>query len=280
MRSPQRLRTIGFILSGFAILGMLFSILGIAGIWVLRPGLTRNIASLLDLTDSTLVTTQSAIGVLSGSLDQAKEDLGLIQSSLSSLSESMADISDSLATSGDLLGDDLNLTLTEVQVALSSAATSAEFIDDTLAFIAAIPLLGADYQPETPLHLSLGKVAENLEDVPDSLSALETNLVSASGSLDDFSTDLTTLSTDLEITLDDLGDADAILAQYDAILTGTISKVEQVQTRLGLYSVLTSMFFSGMLLWLGVALFSVYLQAQDHIHYDQKIVSLTDLERE
>lgn len=280
MRSPQRLRKIGFVLSGFAILGMLFSLLGTAGVWIVRPSLTRSVASVLDLSNNTLVTTQSAIAVLSGSLDQAEQDLGLIQSSLETLSGSMEDISASLTTSGNLIGDNLSLTVTEVQVALVSAAASAEFIDDTLAFIAAIPLIGADYQPETSLHLSLGKVAENLEDVPDSLAALETTLVSAADSLEEFSADLAILSADLETALEDLGDAESILAEYDGILTEAISKVEPVQTRLNLYSVLTSMFLSGVLLWLGVALFSVYLQAQDYIHYEDKIVSLTDLEQE
>jgi septal ring factor EnvC (AmiA/AmiB activator) len=259
---------------------MVFSLLGIAGVWIMCPRVTNNLRSVVSLSHDTLETTQSAIVVLASSLDQADQDLGLIQSSLDNLSGSMDSLSASLVTSADLIGDDLNLTLTEVQTALSSAATSAEFIDDTLAFIAAIPLIGADYQPDTPLHLSLAKVADNLEDVPTALSDLETGLDQAAVSLDAFSTDLATLSEDLETTLGDLADSQVILAEYDSILSQAILKLEQVDSRLSLYSVLTTIFLTGVLLWLGISQVYGYLQAQDNIHYQEKIVTLTDLNRE
>jgi hypothetical protein len=265
---------------GFAILGMLFSLLGIAGVWILRPRITNNLRSVVSLSHDTLETTQSAIVVLSGSLDQAGQDLGLIQSSMENLSESMDSLSSSLTTSANLIGDDLNLTLTEVQTALSSAATSAEFIDDTLAFIADIPLIGVDYQPDTPLHISLAKVAESLEDVPTTLSDLETGLDQAAVSLADFSTDLATLSEDLETTLGDLEESQVILTEYDSILSQALLKLEQVDSRLTLYSVLTTMFLTGVLLWVGISQVYGYLQAQDNIHYQEKIVTLADLNRE
>lgn len=280
MRNPQRLRKIGFILSGLAILGMLFSLLGIAGIWIVRPGFTRSIKSVVSLSHDTLITTQSAIAVLSGSVEEAKTDLGLVQSSLENLSDSMDSLSTSLDTSANLIGDDLNLTLLEVQTALSSAAASAEFIDDTLAFIAAIPLLGADYQPDTPLHISLARVAENLEDVPTALGDLETSLDKASTDLGDFSTNLSTLSGGLETALGDLEKSQTLLAEYDSTLSQAVTKLEQVDSRFNLYSFSIAMFLSGMLLWLGVAQVTVYLRAQDDIHYEEKIVSLSDLNQE
>ncbi len=86
------------------------------------------------------------------------EDLILIQSSLDGLKSSLDSIADSLVTTSSLIGDDLNLTLTEVQTAVSSAAVSAEFIDDTLAFIAAIPLLGADTSLKHPCTSAWGRL--------------------------------------------------------------------------------------------------------------------------
>ena len=280
LRNPLKMRKIGYLLAGFAILGMVFSLLGIGGIWILRPGITKNIASLTGLTHDTLTTTQSAVVFLSGSVNQLDEDLALIQSSLDSLESSMDSMADSLATSSNLIGDDLSLTLTEVQAAVSSASTSAEFIDNTLAFIASIPLIGADYQPDTPLHISLGKIADDLGDIPESLTSLEASLNSASTDLQSFSDDLAVLSADLDIVLEDLSGSQDILAEYDSILSEAIQKVERVETRLNLYSLLTSMFLTGMLLWLGISQFGVYVQALDYIHFDDKIVSLSDLDRE
>jgi len=280
MRNPLKLRKIGYLLAGFAILGMLFSLLGIGGIWILRPGATRSVSNLVDLAHETLTTTQTTIGFLSGSVNQVNEDLALIQSSLINLESSMVNIADSLATSSNLIGDDLSLTLSEVQIAVSSASTSAEFIDNTLAFIAAIPLIGADYQPETPLHISLGKIADDLNDIPATLASLESSLNSASSDLQSFSDDLAVLSNDMNIVLEDLAGSQEILAEYDDILSEAIQKVEQVEARLNIYSLFTSMFLTGVLLWLGIAQLNVFLQALDYINFEEKIVSLSDLDRE
>lgn len=279
-RDPMKLKRIGSLMAGFAILGMLFSLVSIGGIWILRPGITASVSNFVGLTHDTLVTTQSAIGFLSGSVSQVDEDLLLIQSSLESLEASLDSIAASLTTSSSLIGDDFNLTLSEVETAISSAATSAEFIDDTLAFIAAIPLIGADYQPDTPLHISLAKVAEDMNDIPDSLAALEVSLDTASTDITSFSDDLTALSEDMTAVMEDLDGAQDILSEYDGILTKAILKIETLESRLNLYSFFTSFFLSGMLLWLGMAQFGVYLQAQDYIHFEQKIVSLSDLDRE
>lgn len=280
LRNPLKLRKIGYALAGFAILGMVFSLLSIGGIWIIRPSVTNSVADFVRLTHDTLTTTQTAIEFLSGAIVQVNEDLTLIQSSLNNLESSMDNIAVSLATSSSLIGDDLNLTLSEVQIAVSSAATSAEFIDNTLAFIAAIPLVGADYQPETPLHISLGNIANDLGDIPASLTSLETSLNSSSSDLQSFSDDLAILSTDLDLVLEDLDGSQDILAEYDGILTETSQKVERIETRLNLYSFFSSMFLSGMLLWLGISQFGVYLQALNYIHFDDKIVSLSDLDRE
>ena len=280
LKEPLKLRKIGRLMAGAAILGMLFSLLGIGGVWAIRPWLTNRVSGIAGLTSDALVTTQSAIGFLSGSVSQVDEDLGLIQSSLESLETSLDSIAVSLTTSSSLIGDDLNLTLSEVQTAITSASASAEFIDDTLAFIAAIPLLGADYQPDTPLHISLAKVAEDMNDIPDSLASLEASLDTASTDIQSFSDDLTALSDDLTIVMEDLDGAQDILADYDSILSDALLKVDKLESHLTFYSVLASFFLSGMLLWLGVAQFGVYLQAQEYIHFDQKIVSLTDLDRD
>ena len=117
-------------------------------------------------------------------------------------------------------------------------------------------------------------------DIPDSLASLETSLDSASTNIETFSKDLSTLSDDLTLVLEDLNGAQEILTDYDDILSEAIQKVERFDSHLSLYSFLTSFFLSAMLLWLGIAQFNVYLQAQDYIHFDQKIVSLSDLDRE
>ena len=199
---------------------------------------------------------------------------------MNSLGASIDGISASLDTSSALIGDDLRLTVIDTQVALSSAATSAEIIDDTLVFLASIPLLGADYQPEVPLHISLTKVADSLEDVPQSLASLESNLNTTSSDLTTFSGDLAVLSESLGTFNEDLSDAQSILEDYDSIVSTALIKLENLQSRLGWYTIFTGLVVSGVLLWLGIAQFNVYLRGYDYVHHEEKTVSLSDLTRD
>ncbi len=280
MRKQIPYQTFGKILMILAAAGMLFSLAGIAATWVLRPGVRQNLTSTLNILHSSLITTSNAVEVLSGVIDNAKGDLGLTQSSLDALGSSIESISSSLETSSALIGDDLRLTVIQTQVALDSAATSAEIIDNTLVFLASIPLLGADYQPDVPLHISLSQVAANLNDVPDSLESLESNLNTASDDLNSFSEDLALLSGDLGTFNEDLSDAKSVLNDYDAVVSDALTKLESLQSNLGWYSIFMSLILSGVLLWLGIAQINVYLRGYDYVHHEEKTVSLSDLTRE
>jgi methyl-accepting chemotaxis protein len=280
MKKPLPRSRLGKIMMVLAIAGMVFSLVGIAAIWILRSGVTQKVSDTMDIFHATLITTGDAVDVLSGVVDKAEDDLSLIQSSLDSLGESIEGISTSLATSSALIGDDLSLTVTQTQIALSSAATGAEIIDDTLSFLAAIPILGADYEPDVPLHVGLTQVADGLEDIPDSLDSLEGNLNTTSEDLSGFSEDLVILSDDLGTFSEDLDETRGVLADYDTIITNAITRFETFQSRLGGYSILLSLILSGVLLWLGIAQFNVYLSGYEYVHYEEKTVSLSDLTRD
>lgn len=280
MRNRISNKTLGRIMMVLAAAGMIFSLVGITAIWILRPGINRNLSSALGLVETTLITTENAVEVLSGVVDKAKIDLELIQSSLDSLGTSIEGISTSLETSSALIGDDLRLTVIQTQVALSSAATSAEIIDGTLGFLASIPLLGADYQPDVPLHVSLDQVAASFNDIPDSLDSLETNLNTTSDDMKSFSSDLALLSGNLGTFNADLADSKSVLIDYDLIISNTLTKLKSFQSHLAGTSILISLILSGVLLWLGIAQVNVYIRGFEFTHHEEKIVSLSDLTRE
>jgi methyl-accepting chemotaxis protein len=280
MRKSIPYIALGKVMMILAVAGMVFSLAGITGTWILRPRIKDNLSTTLEIFHSSLLTTSDTVEVLSSVIDNAKDDLGLIQSSLDSLGASIKGISTSLDTSSDLIGDDLRLTVIETQVALSSAATSAEIIDNTLAFLASIPLLGADYQPEVPLHISLTQVAASLDEVPDSLESLENNLDTTSSDLQTFSDDLALLSKNLGVFNEDLSDTNSILEDYDSIISDALTRLESLQSHLVAYTIFTSLILSGVLLWLGIAQVNVYLRGYDYVHHEEKTISLSDLTRE
>lgn len=273
-------RTAGSILSVLAVLGVIFSLVSIASVWIFRPKVTEALDDSLNILQVVLNTTGGGIGNLRGTLDGTRDDFLLLQNSLINIQSTAQSTSGSLEASANLIGDGLTLTLKDTQTALDSAASSAELIDDTLAFLASIPWLSLDYRPETSLHLSLAQVSSSLDEVPDELQEIETNLNDTAAGLDTFAEDLGALSESMAHFTEDLDDAEKLLDDYDLILTDATDRLSSLQSNLALFSVLASSFVTGVLLWLGVAQVNVLLRGQDYIHHDVKVVSLSDLNRE
>jgi methyl-accepting chemotaxis protein len=280
MKNPIRIRKLGLLLIILAVSGMIFSLISITAVWIVRPAIKSGALEIINILDSTLKTTDSGLGVLDQSIENAKSDLVTLQDSLEELGTTLDDVSATMDTSADLIGNDLQLTVINTQVALSSAATSAEVIDDTLAFLAAIPIIGADYEPEVPLHVSLQQIADGMEDVPATLVTLEGNLSDTSSSLNSFSDNLTKVIKDLDSLSSDLSEAQDTLADYGEIVSSTLEKTATLQKRLPGLILLGCFFLSGVLLWLGIAQVNVLMQGLAFRNDEMKVVNLADLSRD
>lgn len=280
MKNPPRLQKLGLLLIVLAALGILFSLAGLTAIWFIRPKFQAGLFDIMDILKVSLTTTDNGIQVLDQSIDNANSNVVLLRVSLDELGITLDDISTSLDTSATLIGNDLQRTVINTQIALSSAATSAEIIDDTLAFLAAIPILGADYEPDVPLHISLEQIADDLNDVPDTLVTLEGNLNDTSTSLSSFSEGLSDLSEDMDNISSDLGEVQNTLGDYGEILARALEKIKTLQNRLPGFILLGCIFLSGVLLWLGVAQTSVLMQGLTLRNSELEVVNLADLTRE
>ncbi len=280
MKNTPRIRKLGLLLIGLAASGMLFSLVGFAAVWIIRPNIQSGLVETVGIIDSTLKTTANGLQVLDQSIENIKSDVVTLQGSLDELGTTLIDVSTSLDTSAALIGNDLQITVINTQIALSSAATSAKVIDDTLAFLAAIPIIGADYKPDVPLHISLEQIADDMDDVPGTLVTLEGNLNDTSSGLSSFSEDLSTLSEDMDSILSDLNDAQNTLGSYGDIVDTALEKITSLQTRLPGLILLGCIFLSGVLLWLGVAQASVLMQGLALRNNELEVVNLADLTRE
>lgn len=280
MINPKQMKTLGLTLIILSTLGMLFSLTSIITIFAIKPGLQTATLGALDIFSATLETTNDGIGVIDSALYTSNSNLDVVYTSLETLGTTLMDVSTSLDTTATLVGDNFRNTIIETQVSLSSASSSAKIIDDTLGIIAKIPFIGADYKPEVPLHISLGNVADRLDELPDTLETMELNLSDSSGGLSDFAKDLSLLTENISNFSKDLTDAQDVLADYETTLVKAIDRTASLKQNLGKVFLGLSLFLSGMLLWLGVAQFTVLLQGLAFWRNDEKVVTLADLERE
>jgi uncharacterized protein YoxC len=259
--------------------GIIFSAAGLASTWIIMVFSRGFLIELLGTFNQTLMTTQEGLNVLDESVALSIENMDTIETSMEDLSATLDDLSTSLFYTADLIGDDLQLTIEETQTALSSAAASAVFIDDTLAFIASIPLIGADYQPDVPLHTSLEQAAASLEGVPESLEDIEQSLNTTAEGLDSLNDDLESL-TDIIINLDDeLDHAASVIESYQVLVEDFSQKSAQIQEYLTLFLIAGSLIFSGIFFWLGFTQVIIFLDNRRETRGD-KIVNLADIRRE
>jgi len=262
-----------------SIFGIIFSSAGLVSTWIITIKIRGFLLDLLGLFDQMLLNTQDGLDVLDGTIETSVESVASIETSMEYLSTTLEDLSTSLSYSADLIGDDLQFTIEETQIALSSAAESAVFIDDTLSFIAAIPLIGVDYKPDVPLHTSLEQAAVSLEDIPESLEDIEQSFNTTADSLDSLNDDIGSLA-DVIVGLEgELDHASSIIINYQVLVDDFSQKSTRIQENLTIILIADGLIFSGIFFWLGFTQVMIFLDNRRQARGD-KIVNLADIRRE
>lgn len=280
MKYKPSIRILGRLFIIFSIIGILFSAVGIGLIWMMRPKIKNALSSLLVTLDETLVNTDASLLIMSNVIDITKTNVITLETTIDDLDGTLSSISDSLDTTAVLVGDDIRLTIIDTQTTLSSAAESSKLIDNFLLLLASIPFIGADYQPDVPLHISLEQVSSNLDEIPQSLEAMEQTLSDAARGLDVLNENMAHISDDIRALETDLTNANKSIKEYRQIIKQVKEKTINLQENLGLYLIVMSIIFSLVLLFLGIAQISLFLEGWRYTHDEIKVVNLADIQRE
>ncbi len=262
-----------------AISGIAFSATGLVATWIVKSQINRLLLGLLDSLDQALLATDEGLKTLSEVITVSTDNLDIFETSMADFNETLDGLSASLSSSAELIGDDLQLTIIETQIALSSAAASAVFIDDTLAFIASIPLIGVDYQPDVPLHTSLEQAASSLEDMPEALEDIEQNLNTTAGSIDALNNDLKQLTTSITSLDDELDHAGLIIVDYQDIVESLSQRSMRIRKNLSFNLTAGSLVISGAFFYLGFTQVFILLEYKREQH-GERLVDLANIRRE
>lgn len=280
MKDNSGKQGIGTILIFIAIVGIIFSILGIAVTWYFKPRVQQTVFVFIDSFDQILDNTEAGLIVLDSTLESAINNLDTMSVTLLNLNTTIDSISDSLVSSADLIGGDLRLTIIDTQIALSSAATSAEIVDNTLRFIAAIPLLGADYRPQVPLSISLESVSESLNDIPDTFLDIEQYIRETEDGMIGLKADVTELANEIGDYEEDLYEAQSIISEYELIISDLREQLSNIRQHTSSFLLITSILFSGGFFLLAIAQLNTLQQGIDYRKGERVTVNLAELQRE
>lgn len=228
------------------LIGLVISIAGLAGLWMVRPGLTTSINTMIVTLTDTLDTSLTA-------MDVTNEALGGAVKSIDALSEMLANTADSVSKTqpvidevNGMMGEKLPATFEAANDSLKAAedaATSMEgaikSFDTFRTVMGAVPMVSAflpaadkPYSPEKPLADSLGDLAVSLEDMPATFKEISQNLDQADNNLELIKTNLDVMSTNVSLISSSIGQYQTMIGDSKYSMGNLKTMLAGIQTNL------------------------------------------------
>ena len=122
---------IGLLLLFAALIGLVFSILGITFLWRIQGNIAASVQSSVDLLSQTLLTTSQGLDVTYSALDSTVSTIRSLESTVETIAVTVKSSTPLVDEIRLLMDEDLPNTIAATQESLNSAAKSAQAIEFT-----------------------------------------------------------------------------------------------------------------------------------------------------
>ena len=229
-------RILGVLVMIAGILGLVLSLTGLVGVWVLKPTVAEYAASTIVTLNDSITTSQQVMEITGQALGATVESVDALSTMLSTTATSVQDTQPVLDQVNAILGETLPSTLEAATTSLKSAQEAAAVLDSAIksldtfrTVLSAVPLIGGfieqptqAYNPQVALADSLGELATNLGGLPDKFTEMSANLGKADDSLVTIQASLTTMSSSV-------GRISQSLSEYEAMVTQSQSSMDDLK---------------------------------------------------
>jgi methyl-accepting chemotaxis protein len=255
---------LGWIFVVFAVIGIVFSIIGLVEVWRVKPVLSQSVSDNLALLDQTLTTTGDGLNLIGQMVQTITTDVGSLHTTTQSLAQAIHATNPMLDSLSTLSGQTLPDTISATQASLASAQGSALLIDNVLGTLTSIPFLPVtQYKPEVPLHTSLAQISTSLDEIPPSLVTIHTSLVAGKTNLGQVEVELTKISGTFQEISDNLDSAQKVVDQYKQILNQFKARIEAAQRAAPGWITGIAWGATLLLIWLLISQLGLYMQGMD-----------------
>ncbi len=244
-------RILGFALIVAAIIGLLFSTLGIYGIWIIKDTLTENLLSTVMLTQTALEATSDGLIVAEASLTRATVNIISLRNTLQSTSRAIRSTRPLFTSLSNLLEEDLPDTIQATRTSLATARSSARVIENFLKIISSIPFLPIQpYNPPVPLHESLADVSESLKGLPETFTKMDNSLSKSQDNLTLIEAEFNIMARHVEQINVSLSEANNVIIQYQAVVSTLQDGITNLETKIHKWVNYSTWFLTFALIWL------------------------------
>jgi hypothetical protein len=256
-------RIVGILLVIAAAAGIIFSIVGLIGIWRYRPVVTQTLLDNLALGDQALGTTQDILTIAGQVVQATTTDVASLQATTRAVSLAIHDTNPMLDSLASLTQKDLPAAVRATQTSLASAQSSALLIDNVLTALTSIPFSPVTYKPSVPLHTALAQVSTSLDSLLPSLAAINTSLADGQTNLGAMDVELTKISVTTQGVSSTLASAQTVIDQYKATTSQLKANVETAQRQAPAWLQAIAWIMSFVLGWLLIAQLGLGMQGFD-----------------
>jgi methyl-accepting chemotaxis protein len=259
-------KIIGYTFIVAAILGLIFSLAGIVLVWAVKTPLTTNLATSLELIDTTLEATSTGLTVAEDTITGAVTDLGSIENTVQTAGKGIDDSVPLVESLSTLLSENLPQAINATIVGLDTMQEAAGTLESSLQLITSIPFLPIEpYDPEVSLTDSLADVSQTLEAIPESFSEMETTLNTTRGNLVMLTAQVNIIARNISELKNSLYEIQFVFDQYQEVISKLQEKLDSFQDNLQLGITITAWIFTIIFIWLGIAQVGLLTQGLERI---------------
>ncbi len=240
----RRILGIWVMLAG--ILGLILSIAGLVGVWMVKPAIATYLDSTIVTLKTSMDTSQSVMQVTGKALGATVDSVDALSVMLGATATSVNDTQPILTQMNDFMGDKLPATMQSATDLLKTAEQAAEVLDSSIRSLNAfrtvmgsVPLIGGfveqpttPYNPEVPLAQSLGDLATQFESLPAMFTEMAVNLDKADDSLGTIQSSLVTMSDSVSMISSSLSEYEIMVTQSGSSMDNLKSVLTNLQTNL------------------------------------------------
>ena len=259
-------KIIGVALIIAAVFGLILSIGGIIGIWIVKDQLAANLVNTLDLIGTTVEATGSALVLADKALESAVTSVSALENTVQTLGRTVGNTTPIIDSISKIMTVDLPSTLQATRGALGSAQNSASSIESTLRLLTAIPLLPIEpYQPTVPLTDALEDLNDSLGPLTESFSSMDKSLASSRGNLTMLSAQVNIISRRVGEMETSLTEARQVISQYQTVTSTLTDQLEAVQQNIGNMMVMLAWIITIILIWLALTQIGLLMQGWEMV---------------
>lgn len=246
---------LGWLLVGLAGASLLVTLIACIQVLTAREQATEATVRTLQAMQQTLTTTSQGLDQAEIALKLVSVNLSGLQSTASGIADAVDGLRPAVSNVSQMTQSSLASSVKAAQVALTTAQTAAEYIDNFFASAASVPLLRdlvARSQPAVPLSVALGRVSQSLNSIPTDLGALGSSLETTDGRLGQVSGDIRDLGAGLKDISLGLTGVQQVITDYRAQVANyqMALRAAEAQAPAWLWSLTVLLLF--ILFWLGV----------------------------